>query len=271
MEIYDLGHLDILRELCDEVRFCVRCMCSCPRGAWRAGGERGETWSCSCRDSKRLSGSSWGVAGIGRHELPMAELAARLGGNVRVGLEQHLPEKACSRRLVGSCVKKRQRCVSRSVDGSPRLKEARAIFGKTIVMTRRCAASSSVVQRGAWLAFPGALARRKSASVHRRFAREPGFIPLFEVVLVGDNQRIARSLPFWLMIHRERDRFEACVRCCPRRSAEAGLGARLLTCRLCPKRSFAAFWPSICAMRIGRSKDASRRQLGRFWLAMLRR
>ena len=35
-------------------------------------------------------GSSWGVAGIGRHELPMAAVAARLGGNVRVGLEDNI-------------------------------------------------------------------------------------------------------------------------------------------------------------------------------------
>ena len=32
----------------------------------------------------------WSVAGIGRHELPMAEVALRLGGHVRVGLEDNL-------------------------------------------------------------------------------------------------------------------------------------------------------------------------------------
>ncbi len=35
-------------------------------------------------------GSSWGVAGIGRHQLTMAELAASLGGNIRVGLEDNI-------------------------------------------------------------------------------------------------------------------------------------------------------------------------------------
>jgi len=32
----------------------------------------------------------WSVAGIGRHEFPMAELALSLGGHVRVGLEDNL-------------------------------------------------------------------------------------------------------------------------------------------------------------------------------------
>jgi 3-keto-5-aminohexanoate cleavage enzyme len=32
----------------------------------------------------------WTVAGVGRFQLPMAELALRLGGHVRVGLEDNL-------------------------------------------------------------------------------------------------------------------------------------------------------------------------------------
>jgi 3-keto-5-aminohexanoate cleavage enzyme len=35
-------------------------------------------------------GCTWGVAGIGRHQLPMAELAAMWGGNARVGLEDNI-------------------------------------------------------------------------------------------------------------------------------------------------------------------------------------
>ena len=34
--------------------------------------------------------SSWGVAGVGRHQLTMADTAARLGGNLRVGLEDNI-------------------------------------------------------------------------------------------------------------------------------------------------------------------------------------
>ena len=33
---------------------------------------------------------SWGVAGIGRMQLPMAELAITWGGNARVGLEDNI-------------------------------------------------------------------------------------------------------------------------------------------------------------------------------------
>ena len=35
-------------------------------------------------------GSTWTVAGVGRHQLPMAELAIERGGNVRVGLEDNI-------------------------------------------------------------------------------------------------------------------------------------------------------------------------------------
>jgi 3-keto-5-aminohexanoate cleavage enzyme len=35
-------------------------------------------------------GSSWTVAGVGRHQLPFAELAAERGGNARVGLEDNI-------------------------------------------------------------------------------------------------------------------------------------------------------------------------------------
>jgi len=35
-------------------------------------------------------GSTWTVAGVGRHQLPMAELAAERGGNGRVGLEDNI-------------------------------------------------------------------------------------------------------------------------------------------------------------------------------------
>lgn len=35
-------------------------------------------------------GSSWTVAGMARHELPMVELAAKMGGNARVGLEDNI-------------------------------------------------------------------------------------------------------------------------------------------------------------------------------------
>jgi 3-keto-5-aminohexanoate cleavage enzyme len=36
------------------------------------------------------SGASWGVAAVGRHQQPMTELAIRLGGHARVGLEDNI-------------------------------------------------------------------------------------------------------------------------------------------------------------------------------------
>jgi 3-keto-5-aminohexanoate cleavage enzyme len=40
--------------------------------------------------SRLPDGSSWTVAGIGRHQLPMAELGITWGGNARVGLEDNI-------------------------------------------------------------------------------------------------------------------------------------------------------------------------------------
>lgn len=40
--------------------------------------------------SRIPEGSTWTVAGIGRHEFPMAELALKMGGHVRVGLEDNI-------------------------------------------------------------------------------------------------------------------------------------------------------------------------------------
>lgn len=40
--------------------------------------------------SQLPKGSTWTVAGVGRHQLPMAELAADRGGNGRVGLEDNI-------------------------------------------------------------------------------------------------------------------------------------------------------------------------------------
>ena len=36
------------------------------------------------------SGATWGVAAVGRHQRPMTELAMRLGGHARVGLEDNI-------------------------------------------------------------------------------------------------------------------------------------------------------------------------------------
>lgn len=90
VELYDLGHFDIVRELLD------RGQLSLPLHVQFVLGVRGAL-SASRRNLELLverladfPGSSWGVAGVGRHQLAMAELAAALGGNVRVGLEDNI-------------------------------------------------------------------------------------------------------------------------------------------------------------------------------------
>ena len=40
--------------------------------------------------TKLPSGCSFSVAGVGRHQLPMAELSLRLGGHARCGLEDNI-------------------------------------------------------------------------------------------------------------------------------------------------------------------------------------
>jgi 3-keto-5-aminohexanoate cleavage enzyme len=91
VEIYDAGHLDIAADL------VKRGLISSPIHFQFVLGVRGAL-SASARNLEFLierlvefgAGSSWGVAGIGRHQLPMAELAITWGGNARVGLEDNI-------------------------------------------------------------------------------------------------------------------------------------------------------------------------------------
>ena len=98
VEIYDLGHLDITAELIEKgllrpplhVQFVLGV-----RGALSASRQNLELLVNRLADLDRAHNrggtpSSWGVAGVGRHEFPMAEAAAELGGNLRVGLEDNI-------------------------------------------------------------------------------------------------------------------------------------------------------------------------------------
>jgi 3-keto-5-aminohexanoate cleavage enzyme len=96
VEIYDLGHLDIAAELIEKgllkpplhVQFVLGV-----RGALGASRRNLELLAQRLADLDRQTGgarSSWGVAGVGRHQFPLAEAAAELGGNVRVGLEDNI-------------------------------------------------------------------------------------------------------------------------------------------------------------------------------------
>jgi 3-keto-5-aminohexanoate cleavage enzyme len=92
IEIYDAGHLDIAAELLTKglvtpplhLQFVLGV-----RGALSAS-ERNLELLIERMQALLPDGCSWGVAGIGRHQLPMAALAAMWGGNARVGLEDNI-------------------------------------------------------------------------------------------------------------------------------------------------------------------------------------
>lgn len=88
IEVYDLSHIETAAALIE------RGLISRPahfqfvmgvRGGIAAGQENLQLFA-----SRIPPGSTWTVAGIGRHEFPMAELALKMGGHVRVGLEDNL-------------------------------------------------------------------------------------------------------------------------------------------------------------------------------------
>lgn len=87
-EVYDAGMLDTLRWLLEKghlaAPYHVQFVLGVPGGM--TGSERNLRFLVEGLPEP----AHWSVAGIGRHELPMAELALRLGGHVRVGLEDNL-------------------------------------------------------------------------------------------------------------------------------------------------------------------------------------
>jgi len=92
VEIYDAGHLDIAADLLKQglvkaplhLQFVLGV-----KGALSAS-EANLEYLIERTTTLLPAGCTWGVAGIGRHQLPMAELAAMWGGNARVGLEDNI-------------------------------------------------------------------------------------------------------------------------------------------------------------------------------------
>jgi len=87
-EVYDAGMLDTLRWLLDKghlaAPYHVQFVLGVPGGM--TGSERNLRFLAEGLPEP----THWSVAGIGRFQLPMAELALRMGGHVRVGLEDNL-------------------------------------------------------------------------------------------------------------------------------------------------------------------------------------
>jgi 3-keto-5-aminohexanoate cleavage enzyme len=87
-EVYDAGMLDTLRWLLDKghlaAPYHVQFVLGVPGGM--TGSERNLRFLVEGLPEP----AHWSVAGIGRFELPMAEVALAMGGHVRVGLEDNL-------------------------------------------------------------------------------------------------------------------------------------------------------------------------------------
>lgn len=87
-EVYDAGMLDTLRWLLEKghlaAPYHVQFVLGVPGGM--SGSERNLRFLVEGMPER----THWSVAGIGRFELPMAEVALRMGGHVRVGLEDNL-------------------------------------------------------------------------------------------------------------------------------------------------------------------------------------
>lgn len=88
LELYELGHLDNALILVHEGLLTAPLHVQFVLGVRGALGARPEVLRFLV--SQLPSDGTWGVAATGRHQLPMAELATELGGNVRVGLEDNL-------------------------------------------------------------------------------------------------------------------------------------------------------------------------------------
>lgn len=88
LELYELGHLDNALLLLKEGHIQP------PLHVQFVLGVRGAMMPSEARVrflvSQLPENTSWGVAGIGRHQLPLARLAASMGGNLRVGLEDNV-------------------------------------------------------------------------------------------------------------------------------------------------------------------------------------
>jgi 3-keto-5-aminohexanoate cleavage enzyme len=87
-ELYDAGMLETLRWLLDRGHLAPPYHAQLVLGV--PGGMAATERSARFLLEGLPAGVHWSIAGVGRAQLPMAELALRLGGHVRVGLEDNL-------------------------------------------------------------------------------------------------------------------------------------------------------------------------------------
>jgi uncharacterized protein (DUF849 family) len=89
IECYDIGHLYTLAHFVDRGLIKTPLFVQSVFGILGGIGPHPEDVAHMKRTADRLFGASycWSVLGAGRHQLPIAAMAAAMGGNVRVGLE----------------------------------------------------------------------------------------------------------------------------------------------------------------------------------------
>lgn len=87
-EIYEVGHLDTLKRLIHQGLVSPPYHCQFVLGV--PGAMSGEISGLVHLVSQLPQEATWGVAGIGKYELPLAVHAILMGGHVRVGLEDNI-------------------------------------------------------------------------------------------------------------------------------------------------------------------------------------
>lgn len=88
IEIYDLSHVETAARLIESGEILKPAQFQFVMGV--KGALAATEDNLKLLVSRIPPGSTWTVAGIGRHEFPMAELALRMGGHVRIGLEDNI-------------------------------------------------------------------------------------------------------------------------------------------------------------------------------------
>jgi len=88
VEIYDLSHVETAVRLIERGEIQRPAQFQFVMGM--KGGIDATEENLKLLVSRIPKESTWTVAGIGRHEFPMAELALKMGGHVRVGLEDNI-------------------------------------------------------------------------------------------------------------------------------------------------------------------------------------
>jgi 3-keto-5-aminohexanoate cleavage enzyme len=88
LECYDVGHVEEALSLADKELRGVALHFQFVLGV--PGGIGATEANVAFMRSLLLAGATWAVAAVGRHELPMTELAMRTGGHARVGLEDNI-------------------------------------------------------------------------------------------------------------------------------------------------------------------------------------